>query len=457
MEHFGGITAKSIFNGGSETVDNVRQALSEGKPVIVNPQSGPDSLFTSGGHYIVLLGEDENGALILSDPNNGNYKKMGCKYEPGLEEFVKRYLGGPVDAIIPDQVPTGVNFNKKLAGFEADLEVIAPEQCIVTNIERGETSDSITIKFISDNKVKDMTMKIEGIKLKDDIDVTENLIDKGTVIGYTTEEDIKLLMRDGKKAIINNIEDYMKLPKKKAGNLNGSEYDFFYFTYYESGKWCTEGNGPASVGACQPGIEHGVGICQWTTMTNGLSNIQKVCGKLAELDSNLCGNLAKYADMDCATLINKYGMQPTFEDSYLKRDFQHIADRDRDRFLELQMQIAIEEKYETFDDLGLSWIKERPPVVQGTLGSLVNWGPYMGWEDAINESMSDEEIIINLLKYACTKSSTVGSLNTRWNPQAKAALDILHGQLDSYKLLEEEGFGTEYSTGGQYVNFLSTQ
>lgn len=337
------------------------------------------------------------------------------------------------------------------------MEVIAPEQCIVTNIERGETSDSITIKFISDNKVKDMTMKIEGIKLKDDIDVTENPIDKGTVIGYTTEEDIKLLMRDGKKAIINNIEDYMKLPKKKAGNLNGSEYDFFYFTYYESGKWCTEGNGPASVGACQPGIEHGVGICQWTTMTNGLSNIQKVCGKLAELDSNLCGNLAKYADMDCATLINKYGMQPTFEDSYLKRDFQHIADRDRDRFLELQMQIAIEEKYETFDDLGLSWIKERPSVVQGTLGSLVNWGPYMGWEDAINESMSDEEIIINLLKYACTKSSTVGSLNTRWNPQAKAALDILHGQLDSYKLLEEEGFGTEYSTGGQYVNFLSTQ
>lgn len=159
MEHFGGITAKSIFNGGSETVDNVRQALSEGKPVIVNPQKGPDNLFTSGGHYIVLLGEDENGALILSDPNNGNYKKMGCKYEPGLEEFVKRYLGGPVDAIIPDQVPTGVNFNKKLEGFEAGLEVITPGQAEVIKIE----GNSITLKFTAENKAKNMTMKIEGI------------------------------------------------------------------------------------------------------------------------------------------------------------------------------------------------------------------------------------------------------------------------------------------------------
>ena len=102
-------------------------------------------------------------------------------------------------------------------------------------------------------------------------------------------------------------------------------------------------------------------------------------------------------------------------------------------------------------------MKERPAVVQGTLGSLVNWGPYMGWENAINESMSDEEIIINLLKYACTKTSTVGSLNTRWNAQAKLALDILHGETDAKRFLEEEGYGDEYGTGGQYVNFLSTQ
>ncbi len=220
MEHFGGITAKSIFNGGSETVDNVRQALSEGKPVIVNPQKGPDNLFTSGGHYIVLLGEDENGALILSDPNSWNYQKMGCKYEPGLEEFVKRYLGGPVDAIIPDQVPTGVNFNKKLEGFEAGLEVITPGQAEVIKIE----GNSITLKFTAENKAKNMTMKIEGISINPDIAEGDQLESKQP-IGTTTEEDIKLLLRDQKKAIINNIEDYIVVNSKNILSVS-QPYNF---------------------------------------------------------------------------------------------------------------------------------------------------------------------------------------------------------------------------------------
>lgn len=220
MEHFGGITAKSIFNGGSVTVDNVRQALSEGKPVIVNPQEGPDQLFTSGGHYIVLLGEDENGALILSDPNNGNYKKMGCKYEPGLEEFVKRYLGGPVDAIIPDQIPTGVSFNKKLEGFEAGLEVITPGQAEVIKIEEN----SITLKFTAENKAKNMTMKIEGISINPDIAEGDQLQSKQP-IGTTTDEDIKILMRDQKKAIINNVEDYMVVNSKNILSVS-QPYNF---------------------------------------------------------------------------------------------------------------------------------------------------------------------------------------------------------------------------------------
>lgn len=472
LEHYGGITSQVIYGSSTNEstknyVEQIRKAFSEGKPVIANvkPSAEGNNLYTSFGHYIVLLGEDQDGTVLVSDPNGRGVDNIKNKYTPGLEELVRLYLTEASSVVggilIPDQAPTGVSFKKKeLLGFEAGLEVITPGEAEVIKIEEN----SITLKFTAENKVKDWTMKIEGFAVNKIKDSEESLgieegtkLEKGAPIGITTDSDIKLLMRDNKKAIINNIEDYMKLPEKKSGNIDGSEYDFFYFTYYESGKWCTEGNGPASVGACQPGIEHGVGICQWTTMTNGLSNIQKVCGKLAELDSDLCGILAKYADMDCATLINQYAMQPTFEDSYLKRDFQHIANRDRDRFLELQMQISIEEKYAIFDDLGLSWIKERPAVVQGTLGSLVNWGPYMGWEDAINESMSDEEIIINLLKYACTKTSTVGSLNSRWNPQAKAALDILHGELDAKKLLEEENYGTEYGTGGKYVNFLSTQ
>lgn len=461
MQAEAGVTCSIAKAGQSTTfyIDTINQALSEGKPMIVCVNASVDSRFTTSAHFIVILGQKSDGTLILSNPGNGSNPDK-AQYEGGVKSFVERYMitgsGHYHGIVVPDTLPTGGSApskkKKHTVGFEAGLDVITPGEAKVIKID----GNSITLKFTADTTVKNMTMKIEGITINSDI--TEGAqLEKSQVIGVTTDEDIKLLMRDEKKAIINNIEDYMKAPKKKSGSLDDSKYDFFYFTYYESGKWCTEGNGPASVGACQPGIEHGAGICQWTTMTSGLENIQILCGKLAELDSNLCGSLAKYADVDSVTLINKYAMQPTFEDSYLKRDFKAIAERDRDRFLELQMQIALEEKYQTFDDLDLSWMKERPAVVQGTLGSLVNWGPYMGWESAINESMSDEEIIISLLKYACTKTSTVGSLNSRWNPQAKAALDILHGELDAKKLLEEEDYGNEYGTGGQYVNFLSTQ
>lgn len=94
-------------------------------------------------------------------------------------------------------------------GFEAGLEVITPGQAEVIKVE----TDSITLKFTAENKVKDMTMKIKGISVNPDIAEGDQLESKQP-IGTTTEEDIKLLMRDKKKAIINNIEDYMKAPEK---------------------------------------------------------------------------------------------------------------------------------------------------------------------------------------------------------------------------------------------------
>ena len=109
----------------------------------------------------------------------------------------------------------------------------------------------------------------------------------------------------------------------------------------------------------------------------------------------------------------------------------------------------------TFDELGLTWIKDRPFIVQGTLASLVNWGPALGWENAINPDMDDEEIIIALNRYACGFTSTVGSLNTRWNPQAKAALDILDGTISAEEFLTDRNVSAPYTTYGIYTNFLS--
>lgn len=51
----------------SPTAQNIINSLSEGKVIIAH--MGPGT-FTRGGHYIVLKGLDENGGVIVADPNS---------------------------------------------------------------------------------------------------------------------------------------------------------------------------------------------------------------------------------------------------------------------------------------------------------------------------------------------------------------------------------------------------
>ncbi|MBO5005334.1 MAG: C39 family peptidase [Clostridia bacterium] len=218
-----GIAATVYYKSNPDIYNIMDKALKEGRPIIANVNPGS---YSPNGHYIAILGYDSNNKLVISNPYGyGIYGNSGT-HNPGevtLQEFINKHLGGGSQTLlIPDIAPAGTSLAKSssIKGFDENLDVIAPEQCIVINKEIGDRSDSITIKFTSENKVKDMTMKIEGIKLNDDIEENK-VIDKGTVIGKTTKEDIKLLMRDAKKAIINNIEDYMQPPEKLKKVANG--------------------------------------------------------------------------------------------------------------------------------------------------------------------------------------------------------------------------------------------
>ena len=51
----------------SNSADAIQRALEEGKPVIAH--MGPGT-FTQSGHYIVLRGVTEDGAILLNDPNS---------------------------------------------------------------------------------------------------------------------------------------------------------------------------------------------------------------------------------------------------------------------------------------------------------------------------------------------------------------------------------------------------
>lgn len=61
--------ATQDMNG--DGTNNLDAALDAGKPVIA--RMGPESLFTKGGHFIVIAGKTEDGKYIVNDPNLENY------------------------------------------------------------------------------------------------------------------------------------------------------------------------------------------------------------------------------------------------------------------------------------------------------------------------------------------------------------------------------------------------
>lgn len=65
-EDYGVTVSKAIYDW-----ETVLTALKDGKVVIANPKA--PSLFTTGGHFIVLAGLTEDGKIIVKDPNLYNY------------------------------------------------------------------------------------------------------------------------------------------------------------------------------------------------------------------------------------------------------------------------------------------------------------------------------------------------------------------------------------------------
>lgn len=64
--------------------DGVEEALRNGQPVISNQVSG--SIFTNGGHYIVLTGMTDDGRVMVNDPNGENWPRLADGFENGFKK-----------------------------------------------------------------------------------------------------------------------------------------------------------------------------------------------------------------------------------------------------------------------------------------------------------------------------------------------------------------------------------
>lgn len=348
--------------------------------------------------------DDNYETLILSKASVDKLKaEIG---ESGSEDF---------DPTAPTE-PNGTTKKITSEGFSGTLKVIAPEKCKVLKIEDGSNGgQAVTLKFKSANKVKNFTLKIDGITT----DVAKgDSLNKGDLLGYTIDgTDIKLLLKDNIKAVVNNIEDYMN-PKRRKYGIN-ADYAKLFFTVYEGGKYEGEDTGPDNRGMRDSDNEEAFGICQWTlTKSDKGDYLTEFLQGMYKMDPAFCRELNAYIGLDFDELWNKA------ED--IHETLKKLAKNDRQYLAELEMTYALETLYKNEFVTGKSsWILDKRDPVVGTYLSLVNWKPGFDWEEkaGINKNMSDEEIIKRLA--AAMVKEGGNDYKDRMESQARLAVDML--------------------------------
>lgn len=236
----------------------------------------------------------------------------------------------------------------------------------------------------------------------------------------------------------NEAQDFEEEVVNEKKYETDSKLAQFYFMRFESGM-------DPSIVAGRNDNEVAVGLCCWTAI--GTCNaISPLCKYLVESDSVLCGNLEQFITWSVDDFIDDFFNS---ENSKLKQAFLDIASVDKEKFTLLQLEYAYEEKIKITKILDTEWILEYDPVTIGTWFSVINWGPSMGWENYIEPSMDDDEIIWTLLNEACGYISTAGSLKHRWTTQYVLAKDLIQGNvyLDVSWNISGDRDNSYYNTG----------
>lgn len=154
-----GVQATTYSCADSNIESIMDQALSEGKPMVVNVRAGS---YSPGGHYIAVLGYDDQKNLVISNPcGTGLYGKTNS-YTQGpvtLHEFVTQKIavsGQSQTVTIPDETPTGFNKNssctvQSFTGFEKGQPIVSPATAKILEIGtvtvNNETSETYMSNF----------------------------------------------------------------------------------------------------------------------------------------------------------------------------------------------------------------------------------------------------------------------------------------------------------------------
>lgn len=481
-------------NDVNSSADKIIKALQAKKPVMLGCQAG--------GHWVCAIGITSDGkSMYISNPSGGSVPDV-----KNIMDFVNDMVNGECAYIIPEKAPTGVTSNKKnheVVGFKKGLKVVMPENGVIEKVGSSEENNKATtnenttentngsttenpegsatsnpddtpdddpdeekptydervdkangyfttngkyviIKLKTGNGVNNWKIKIEGFDI--DEGITEGIeLNKGDTLGKTTSDNMKVVLYDDKGAIMDNAEDYFKLPKRNE--TSGSDWAKLYYIVYEGVKDGTDtwGYGPECVGKVINKNEMGVGINQWTVIIGkNWNNVTKLIKKLIEKDSSFFASLQPFTSLSNPECIEKR--------DDIKTAFEEIAEIDKEYFLKIQMEIAVEELTEKVQNSKYPWILDRPDAVIGSYFAILNHG--FDADPKLDEGMSDEEIIKRLCCIGATSNTTAGSVKTRYTSQARAGIDILNGKLDAENFVRKGVVGYPQYANGENMSYL---
>lgn len=169
---------------------------------------------------------------IIPEYRSGNWpvrKTEKQDYDYGTKINFKKEL--PEEELTAEQ-------RREYDGFEEGKKVITPGVGNITGSGKDEKTgkDYIEIEFTQPELVAGMTMRISGFNL--DLSKAEynedGTLKKETEIGTTANCDITVILRDSKKAIIEDVENYM-MPKAKTSALFEEVSE--QFTYWQANEW----------------------------------------------------------------------------------------------------------------------------------------------------------------------------------------------------------------------------
>ena len=264
---------------------------------------------------IIFTGQNESGNPTHTFIYITDSTSYDCGSTSNIQSVVNSYSFSGYDFRYAYRVETTTS---KLVGFEPGQDVIAMGDCkVIDEVNTIEYGPGIKVELTGDTILKGYELIMAGF----DISVSKgDELKMKDVIGTTTEDNIGLILIDLEKAKVENIEDYVRIPKK-GGTLDDEKFLYWMGIVLEGGQLDASGTMSVPVN-----LSDGAGSTHYFGLTRYETDLARELGYNIDWNSNI----------PLQTLVDIYLALIEEEKEYIKSELGEDID---DGYLQAFMSI----------------------------------------------------------------------------------------------------------------------